>query len=285
MGFFDTISRGWKMSKLSMSVVKKDPELMVYVFLSGLFSLGAMVAIAVPQFLEMGWAMNGDQMSGAYLGFVFGGYMIITIIVTFFNSAIVCNSHMRLTGGDPKFSDGIKQAFGRIHLIMIWGIIAGTVGLLLKMLSSMRREAKGGAAVAMMIVEFIGAFAWFVMSFYVIPLMVLEGKGVKESMKESKQLFFSTWGENVTSGIGIGVITGIFGLLIAVSTFVLMAVLVDFWYVGLIIGALAMIILIMWSTAAEQVSISALYIYSKSGQMPGLYQESGMASFHLPGSA
>ena len=28
MGFFATIGRGWEMSKLSMSVVKKDPELM-----------------------------------------------------------------------------------------------------------------------------------------------------------------------------------------------------------------------------------------------------------------
>ncbi|HJN55712.1 MAG TPA: DUF6159 family protein [Candidatus Poseidoniales archaeon] len=268
-----------------MSVVKKDPELMVYVFLSGLFSLGAMVAIAIPQFLEMGWAINGDQPTGAYWGFVFAGYMAITIIVTFFNSAIVCNSHMRLTGGDPKFSDGIKQAFGRIHLIIIWGIIAGTVGLLLKMLSSMRRDAKGGAAIAMMIIEIIGAFAWFVMSFYVIPLMVLEGKGVKESMKESKQLFFSTWGENVTSGIGIGVISFIFAVLIALSTVALMVILTDLWYVGLILGALAMIILVMWSTAAEQVSVSALYIYSKSGQMPVLFQEGGMTSFHLPGSA
>ena len=50
MGFFDTIGRGWKMSKLSMAVVKKDPELMVYVFLSGVMALSAMVAMGLPEF-------------------------------------------------------------------------------------------------------------------------------------------------------------------------------------------------------------------------------------------
>ena len=275
MGFFETIGRGWQLSKLSMSVVKKDPELLVYVLLSGIFSMGAMIAIAVPQIIEMSWAVNDGQPTGAYYGFVFAGYMAISIIVTFFNSAIVCNAHQRLTGGDPKFSDGINRAFSRIHLIVIWGVIAGTVGLLLKMLSSARREAKGGAAFAIMILEVIGAFAWFVMSFFVIPLMVLEGKSVGDCLKESKQLFFSTWGENVTSGLGIGFISSIFGVLIFVISYVLMMALGQLWWVGLVIGALAMGLLIMWATAAEQVAVSALYIFSKTGQMPQLYKEMG----------
>ena len=39
MGFFSTVGRGWEMSKLSMSVVKKDPELLVYMILAGGMSL------------------------------------------------------------------------------------------------------------------------------------------------------------------------------------------------------------------------------------------------------
>ena len=52
MGVFATIGRGWKMSKLSMSVVKKDPELMVYMFISGFLSLIAMIGMSVPQYLK-----------------------------------------------------------------------------------------------------------------------------------------------------------------------------------------------------------------------------------------
>ena len=122
MGFFDTISRGWKMSKLSMAVVRKDGELMVYMLLCGVLSIGAMAAMSIPQYLEQSWTQTSDgAMSPAYMAFVFAGYMSISIIVTFWNSAIIANSHIRLTGGDPSFGDGFSAAAKRIHIIIIWG--------------------------------------------------------------------------------------------------------------------------------------------------------------------
>jgi hypothetical protein len=120
------------------------------------------------------------------------------------------------------------------------------------------------------------------LTFFMIPHMVIEGKSVRESMKSSKEMFSKTWGENISSGLGIGLITFIFGALIAVVTFGLMTVLGSMWYIGLIIGGLAMTVLIMWSSAAEQVAVSALYIYSKTGQMPQLYQEMGVEEYTFP---
>ncbi|MDP6011762.1 MAG: DUF6159 family protein, partial [Candidatus Poseidoniaceae archaeon] len=267
MGFFDTIGRGWKMSKLSMSVVKKDPELMVYVCISGFLSLGAMVAMAVPELMGQSWTKTDDgQMSPAYMAFVFLGYMGISIIVTFWNSAIVANAHIRLTGGDPKFMDGVSAAMKRFHLIVIWGVIAGTVGLLLKMLNAAAKDSKhGGAQAVAMILNIIGAAIWWMMTFFIIPHLVIEGMGVKDSLKASKTMFFKTWGENVTSGLGIGLITGLFAFLIVIVSVGLIAALGSLWWVGLIIGGIAMAILIMWSSAAEQVAVSALYLYSKTG--------------------
>ena len=42
MGFFATVGRGWEMAKLSMSVVRKDPELLVYMIIAG---VGGAVAL------------------------------------------------------------------------------------------------------------------------------------------------------------------------------------------------------------------------------------------------
>jgi hypothetical protein len=284
MGFFDTISRGWKMSKLSMSVVRKDGELMVYMLLCGVFSIGTMAAMSIPQYLQQSWTQTSDgAMSPAYMAFVFTGYMTISIIVTFWNSAIIANSHIRLTGGDPSFADGFLAAMKRIHIIIIWGIIAGTVGLLLKAISNAGKNSESsGAAIFTMIIHLIGATIWWMLTFFMIPHMVIEGKSVRESMKSSKEMFSKTWGENISSGLGIGLITFIFGALIAVVTFGLMTVLGSMWYIGLIIGGLAMTVLIMWSSAAEQVAVSALYIYSKTGQMPQLYQEMGVEEYTFP---
>jgi len=282
MGFFATIGRGWKMSKLSMSVVKKDPELIVYMFICGFLSLVAMIGMSVPQYLEQSWAIDSQgQMTPAYMGFVFAGYMTISIIVTFWNSAIVANSHIRLTGGDPKFMDGVSAAMSKIHIIIIWGIIAGTVGLLLKVLNQAARNQKGGAAIFAMILTAIGATIWWMMTFFMIPHMIIENKGIGESMKSSKKMFFKSWGENITSGLGIGLIGGFFIIMIAILAFVLMSVLGPLWYIGLAVGVIGIAIALAWTNAAEQVAVTALYLYSKNGEMPQIYQDLGMTNFQM----
>jgi hypothetical protein len=282
MGFFATIGRGWKMSKLSMSVVKKDPELLVYMLICGFLSLVAMIGISMPQYLKQSWAIDSaGQMTPAYMGFVFAGYMVISIVVTFWNSAIVANSHIRLTGGDPKFMDGFSAAMSKIHIIVIWGIIAGTVGLLLKLLNQAAREREGGAAIVSMILTAIGAAIWWMMTFFMIPHMIIEGKGVGDSLKSSKQMFYKSWGENITSGMGIGLITGFFVIVIALLSFVMIVALGPLWIVGVVIGALGISLAIAWGNAAEQVAVTALYLYSKNGEMPQIYQDLGMKQFHM----
>lgn len=269
-----------------MSVVKKDPELIVYVLLSGLLTMAVAIGMAIPEIMEMSWASSENgNMSPAYMIFTFVGYMTISIIVVFWNSAIVANSHIRLNGGDPKFRDGFGVAFKKIHIIIVWGIIAGTVGLLLKMLKQAAQKEEGGAAVLAMILQAIGAAVWWMMTFFMIPHMVIEGKSIGESLKSSKDMFFKQWGENVTAGLGIGLITFLFAIPIILIAVVLMVVMGPMWWVGIIVGGVLMGLLIMWSSAAEQVAISALYIYAKTGQMPNLYKEHGMADFNLPTSA
>ena len=282
MGFFATIGRGWKMSKLSMSVVKKDPELMVYMFISGFLSLIAMIGMSVPQYLGQTWAVDTEGlMTPMYMGFVFLGYMIISIVVTFWNSAIVANSHIRLTGGDPKFMDGVSAAISKLHIIILWGIIAGTVGLLLKILNQAARDQKGAAAIVAIILTAIGAAVWWMMTFFMIPHMIIEGKGIGDSLKSSKKIFLKTWGENITSGLGIGFIGFFFMALIAIVTITIMTVLGPLWYVGLAFGVIGIAITLAWMNAAEQVAVTALYLYSKNGVMPQIYQDLGMKEFDM----
>jgi hypothetical protein len=282
MGFFATIGRGWKMSKLSMSVVKKDPELIIYMFICGFLSLLTMIGMSIPQYLEQAWAVDAEgQMTGPYMGFLFVGYMTISIVVTFWNSAIVANSHIRLTGGDPNFMDGVSAAMKKIHIIILWGVIAGTVGLLLKILNQAAREQKGGAAVFAMILSAIGAAVWWMMTFFMIPHMILENKSLGDSLKSSKSMFFKSWGENITSGLGIGLIGGFFVVVIAIITFGMMVALGPLWFIGLGIGAIGIATAIAWTNAAEQVAVTALYLYSKNGEMPEIYRDLGMNQFHM----
>ena len=278
MGFFASIGRGWEMSKLSMSVVKKDPELMVYMILAGVMSLACLIGMSMPQFLEMDWAVNPDgSFTPAYLMFSFVGYMVLSIFVVFWNCAIIANANIRLTGGDPKFADGVNAALKRLPIIIVWGIIAGTVGLLLKFLEGVARSSDHPAAAALAtVIHIIGGLAWWVMTFFMIPHLILENKSIGDALKASKATFFDTWGENIVSGLGIGAIAFLFAIPIIGLTIGLTIVAGPF---GLLVGAVLIGLLIAWANAAEQVAVVALFRYAKDKKMPQIYQDQGMTVY------
>jgi hypothetical protein len=284
MGFFATIGRGWEMSKLSMGVVKKDPELMVYMILTGLMSLACLVGMSIPQFLDMEWAVNPDgSFSSSYLMFSFLGYMLLSIVVVFWNCAIIANANIRLTGGNPSFADGISAAVKRLPIIVLWGVIAGTVGLLLKALEgAVRSSDNDGAQALAAIVHLIGGLAWWVMTFFMLPHLILEGKPVGQSLKASKDMFFRTWGENITSGLGIGLVGFLMGIPLVVIT---IALTVAIGPAGLLVGAILLGLLVAWVNAAEQVAVVALYRFATDGKMPKMYQDAGMKTYTFGNAA
>jgi hypothetical protein len=284
MGFFATIGRGWEMSKLSMGVVKKDPELMVYMILTGLMSLACLVGMSIPQFLDMEWAVNPDgSFSSSYLMFSFLGYMLLSIVVVFWNCAIIANANIRLTGGNPSFADGISAAVKRLPIIVLWGVIAGTVGLLLKALEgAVRSSDNDGAQALAAIVHLIGGLAWWVMTFFMLPHLILEGQPVGQSLKASKDMFFRTWGENITSGLGIGLVGFLMGIPLVVIT---IALTVAIGPAGLLVGAILLGLLVAWVNAAEQVAVVALYRFATDGKMPKMYQDAGMKTYTFGNAA
>jgi hypothetical protein len=177
--------------------------------------------------------------------------------------------------------DGVSAAISKLHIIILWGLIAGTVGLLLKILNQAARNQKGGAAILAIILTAIGAAVWWMMTFFMIPHMIIEGKGLGDSLKSSKKMFSKSWGENITSGLGIGLIGFFFIAVIAIITFGMVTALGPLWYIGLAIGALGIATTVAWMNAAEQVAVTALYLYSKNGVMPQIYQDLGMDQFHM----
>ncbi len=284
MGFFATVGRGWEMSKLSMGVVKKDPELMVYMILAGLMSLACLVGMSIPQFLEMEWAVNPDgSFTSSYLMFSFVSYMLLSIVVVFWNCAIIANANIRLTGGNPSFADGISAAVKRLPIIVLWGVIAGTVGLLLKALEGAARSSDNDAMKAVaMLVHLIGGLAWWVMTFFMLPHLILEGQPVGQSLKSSKDMFFRTWGENITSGLGIGLVGFVIGIPLVVLT---IALFVTIGPAGLLVGAILLGLLVAWVNAAEQVAVVALYRFATDGKMPKMYQDAGMKTYTFGNAA
>ena len=126
------------------------------------------------------------------------------------------------------------------------------------------------------IIHFIGGLAWWFMTFFMLPHLILEGKSIGDALKSSRAMFGGTWGENITSGLGIGLVAFLFGIPIVALTIGMTIVAGPF---GLLIGAVLIGLLIAWANAAEQVAVVALYRFSKDGQMPKIYQDQGMTAY------
>jgi hypothetical protein len=285
MGFFATIGRGWQLSKLSFSVIKADPELLLYTFLSAIMVFATIGAASYPAYEAdqtegSHWAMTegtdsetGEATSeptNQYMAWIFLTYMVGSIVVVFWNSAIIASAHERLTGGDPSIITGIKAAFSRIHIIVLWGIITGTVGLLLRIARdaiSNNQKAHPAVKILAYIVLWLVEVAWWIYTFFIIPMIVLEKKGIGEGLRDGRALFRKTWGENVVSGLGIGFMS-IIGIVISI---IIGFLVMSFSPIAGIIIMITMIgLTILLCNTAEVVVVAALYEYAKTGKMPDL---------------
>ena len=287
VGFFERISRGWKMTKLGIAVVRADPELMVYTLLSGILSLLA-IGVAISGSIGLDVLVTDPECVGEDCGseLVFGHmaiwfvfYMIVSIITVFWNAAIIASAYERLTAGtNPSFSYGIGQAMKCLPQIFIWGLIAGTVGLFIQILEGLANNEDSPPPLRLVagIASFIIGVAWWVLTFFVVPIIVLERASVLDSMGRSPELFRGTWGEDVTSHIGTG-------LLMTLCIFILAAVSVPLMMlgdVGLVLGlvilAVGVLFAVLFFSTVEAVNRASLFYYAKTGQAPPMAQKVGI---------
>jgi len=77
----------------------------------------------------------------------------------------------------------------------------------------MLRERAGIAGV---IVAALGGMAWNIITFLVIPVLVVEGVGPIKAIKRSAGLLKKTWGEQIIGNAGIGLVFGLLGFAVAV---------------------------------------------------------------------
>jgi len=275
MGFRARIGRGWRVTKLGMRVVRADPELMAYMLFSAILSLIAAIVLQTTTG-GLGYFIGGEEGSegGALVG-TFLSYMAIAIITVFWNAAIIASAHERLTAGtNPSFSYGIKQAMKCLPQIVIWGLISGTVGLIIRAFQSMQDSKNPGVAFVGAMIAFFIRYAWWITTFFVVPMIVLDKIGIGESMSKSPELFEQTWGEDVVSTTGTGIINVLVCLLIVVIGLPLGVLLGD--VLGFLLVLVGIGVSVLFFSACEAVNRASLYYFAKTGESPPYAQKYGL---------
>ena len=274
---FEKFSRSWDLVKASASVLRADKELMLFPVLSSLATLLVLVTFALPVF-ALKLFDHGFNAVGAVLGFLF--YFCQYAVIVFFNSALVGAASIRLEGGDPTFSDGIRIARGKLPAILGYAAIAATVGVVLKSLKDRDNN---------FIVRMIGSglgVAWTLATFLVVPVLVNRDIGPVEALKESVALLKKTWGENAIGHVGIG---AAFGLIATFMVLVGIAATFLAWQAApaagitiAIVAVLALLVLATIQSALGGIYSAALYRYAVSRETPPAFRGLALESAFAP---
>jgi hypothetical protein len=120
----------------------------------------------------------------------------------------------------------------------------------------------------------IGAIgvAWSLATYFVVPILVVEGKGPVEAIQESAATLKRTWGEELVGGISYGGISFLFSLpAIAVAAFGGGAIMNGALLNGLLLIGLALSYVFLLSltiTTLSAIFNVAVYHYARTGTVP-----------------
>jgi hypothetical protein len=266
---FGSFSRSFRIVKESWHVLKQDKELLIFPVISGILTIALLFSFIVPVLMS-GQELSSD--SPVTLALIFLLYVLSYFIVIFFNTALIAGGYERLQGGNPTLSSSLRKASEHLIAIFIWAVISATVGMILRAIS--RRSGLLGKIV----VSIIG-MAWSLMTFFVIPGIIFENKGVFNSIKSSGDLFKQTWGEQLAGRFGMGMFFGILSILVIISGFGLAFILPILFLPVIILMAIALITIGVIKAALDGIYTAALYAYAKTNQAPqGFSQETVTAS-------
>lgn len=237
----DRIRNAYGLARSSWHLLRQDRELAWLPVLGAVASLLLAVALLGPA-MAIFSGSGGDSIpvAGYILGFI--AWVAVSTVSMLSRAAIIHGANTRMEGGDPTVSTSLRGAMAHWPSVAGYAAVAVTVGLVLDMI----RERAGLLGD---IVAFLGDTAWRVLTYLVLPVIVIEGVGAVDGIKQSSNLVKRTWGEQVTANVGFGLLS-----LAAIAPAVILAIVLA---PVPVIGILAVVAAVVWAIGVS-VTVSAL---------------------------
>lgn len=264
------LATSWALSKQTLEVLKQDKQLVIFPLMSSIACLLVIASFAVPI-----WATTDFQQlqkdpnawkSPAHYAVLFAFYLVNYFVIAFFNSGLVACAMNRFNGEDASVEAGLKAAARRFPQILGWAIFAATVGMVLRAIS----ERAG--IVGKIVIGLIG-LVWTVATYFVVPVLVVEGVGPIEAVKRSAGIIRKTWGESLITNLGLGALSLLCFLVALVPLAIGIGLtIVSQSAVPVLVGVgvtLVFLVLAALVTSTLQVILqAALYRYAATGLIP-----------------
>ena len=264
------IERSFRLVHQSYRILMHDKELMILPLISGVIT----IAVAVSFFFTFKITEDGVRDGRAEtLIPVFLLYVITYTIGIFFQAAVIAGATERMRGGNPTVGSALAAAWQRIGSILMWAVVAATVGTILRAIHDR------SAFIGRIVVALVGA-AWSLATFFVVPVLVFENLSVGDSFKRSWAVFKKTWGETVVGSAGVGVVAFLAWLTLMLVVMLLFAV--NAVWTAVIVGVTGGICLMLFFAALQGVYVASLYRFATEGKEAGGFDHDLMANAFVP---
>ena len=288
----EKIQRSWQLFTRSVGVIQEHPKLLVFPVVTGvlttaiaLFFLAPVVLVVAAPHWVAGSTIQKLADSIGFLRFQSGGVFnfhiqtLGTAILAFMYllnlflaaMASVAFNHQileALSGRPVSVSAGMAAACARWKAILLWSLLAGVVGLLIRALEERL------AFLGRIVVGLVG-LAWSVASVFVIPILARDPTLANpfKVLSRSAETIKRTWGETLTGYAGM---QGMNILVLWASLLLWVAAGMAAYFLGnawllLAFGLPWLVALIAYSylaSVASRVYLCALYVYATDGVVP-----------------
>jgi hypothetical protein len=278
---FERFSRSFALAGSSWHVLRQDKKLVVFPIVSGIACLFVLLSFAIPMtILAIQGHIPLDDGSPPWWTYVvaFAYYFCSYFVIIFCNAALISCTLMHFNGEQPTLNDGFQAAGARLPQIFAWAVVSATVGVLLKIIENVHEKVGE-------IVSAVLGTAWTVITYFVVPVLVVEKVGPFEAISRSVAILKKTWGEALIGNLGLGLfmlLLSLPGILLLVLGFLLANQTLA---LGLTVVALGLVYLLgcsVISSALSTIFLSALYQYAAYEKVPVGFNADDMRSAFRP---
>jgi len=268
---FERMKRGWNIVEASWDVLKRHPRLLLFPVISGIALLVVIGAIGLStRGVYAHIASDNQRFDDPVLyAILFAFYLGCTFVVVFFNAAMIFCVLQCFAGEELSLSAGLAKAAQRLPQIIAWTFVAATVGLLLDVLQTFLTDRLG---ILGDLLSSLADFAWGVVTYFVVPVLVVEGAGPIEAVKRSSAILRRTWGEALTGEGGLGIISFLLTLpaigIGAALWFALGGGAAAITAIAAIVVPYLLLLTVIFS-ALGTVFRAGTYVYATTGEAPG----------------
>lgn len=277
-------------TKQTWGVVKQNPYMLLFPVVAGIVAMVVFIAVAAIGLAVLGAAGTFTEVTEhgtvqtssqwiAIVALVIAAYFG-TLVVQIFMGGLVKAADEEMQGRDCSFGAGLSASLARFPALMGWAAIQTAVGWLLSII-----RGNGGdnvvVAILRLVLASLLAVAWSIISFFVLPLIVLRHQGPIQAIKESVRLIRATWGMQIAGGVRIGGLIFLLGVLPGILVMIAGGFLaVVNAGVGIPVAVLGVIVIIaaqVFVSALRAVFSVALLHYAEAGQGVGPYAAADLA--------